>query len=87
MSSLEQNGLSNDNNALSWEIRRRTGAYRAMPYSESDVTAWVNAIGLPPKLQGETWPEWAERTGEERHLGSLSLHQTVEQSAEEDNGN
>lgn len=37
---------------------------------EAYADMWVENLGLPPRLPGELWHQWAARTAEERNVGS-----------------
>ena len=44
---------------------RRTGIGIVQDYTPEEISLWMNAVNLPPRLPGETWHQWAERTGEQ----------------------
>ncbi len=47
-----------------WERARQTGNFVVEDYTDEETEAWMTSLNLPPRLAGETWHEWAQRTGE-----------------------
>lgn len=46
---------------------------------EAYADLWVANLGLPPRLNGELWHQWAERTEKERAVGDTLENNNTEQ--------